>query len=117
MIPVGTMKFKVTEQASNEVRCLYRTEVPFVCRNLDINSWVDYITCQLPDSYEGEVGDKISDGTTQMYLRYTAASANANDIVRRLRRAELYFVPEPGNREKLCGCPSGTLRCFKRDNK
>ena len=110
---MGTMKIKTQEP--KEVRCNYLVEVPFVCRKNQVHAWEEYIKTQLPNSYEGEVGDSVADDVIQMYLRYEANSANANDVTRRLRSSGLEFVSQPGNRTKLCGCPGGTTKCRKRN--
>lgn len=107
-------KMKVKSQEPNEIRCRYLVEVPFICRKNQVHAWVEYIKNQLPNSYEGEVGDAIGNDVIQMYLRYEANSANANDITRRLRHSGLEFVSQPSNRTKLCGCPDGTMKCLKR---
>jgi hypothetical protein len=99
----------------NEIRCRYRAVVKFLVRNVDVISWEDYITEVMPNSYEGHVGPVHKDEPiTTMRLAYEAASANANDITKRLRMSQLHHLPVSSERTRICGCPPGTTRCRKR---
>jgi hypothetical protein len=106
---------KPQKSEPNAIRCIYRAEIGFLVRTVDVSKWVSYIEDSLPNSYEGQVsGARTAEPVTEMFLAYTAASANANDITQRLRMPQMYHIPISSTRDKTCGCPSGTTKCVKR---
>jgi hypothetical protein len=95
-----------------EIRCTYTVTMPVVIRKVDRDSWAEFVQA-LPDSYTMHESDI---GTEFIFTEfsYTAASANANDLKRRLQTSQLGHTSGVSSRKRTCGCPEGTTRCQVR---
>lgn len=97
----------------SELRCIYRTQVDVRIDFKDRDGWQSFIEL-LPDSYTmTERNDKPPFIDTT--FTYVAASANGNDLKRRLEQSNMqYTTYSSPQRVKLCDCPAGTKKCLVR---